>query len=247
MPAGTGAGPAVWCHGLLPDYHAFRGSYGGYAFPLNDRRPDINGANISSQVIERLSAAYGTPVMAEEVFDAILCLLSAQSYTLRFAEDLEDVFPHVPFPAGEDVFRRAALLGAEIRAVEAFERSPGDSYRTTNFVRVMTEPRGPIAPIEYDAGEIVLCADGSGRIRGLPLNVWEFAVSGYRLVPRWLEARIGLLADLALVQELRDICARIAELGNLFAEADVVLEATLAATLTREVLDVAPEGQDADE
>ena len=35
MPCGTGAGPAVWCHGLLPDYHAFRGSYGGYAFPLS--------------------------------------------------------------------------------------------------------------------------------------------------------------------------------------------------------------------
>ncbi|NCQ25705.1 MAG: N-6 DNA methylase, partial [Roseovarius sp.] len=31
LPGGTGAGPAVWCHGLLPDYHAFRGSYGGYA------------------------------------------------------------------------------------------------------------------------------------------------------------------------------------------------------------------------
>src|SRR5207253_2645066 len=24
MPGGTGAGPAVWAHGLLPDYHAFR-------------------------------------------------------------------------------------------------------------------------------------------------------------------------------------------------------------------------------
>ncbi len=29
LPSGTGAGPSVWVHGLLPDYHAFRGSYGG--------------------------------------------------------------------------------------------------------------------------------------------------------------------------------------------------------------------------
>ena len=41
LPGGTGAGPAAWCHGLLPDYHAFRGSYGGYAFPLWDRRPRV--------------------------------------------------------------------------------------------------------------------------------------------------------------------------------------------------------------
>ena len=44
LPSGTGAGPALWCHGLLPDYHAFRGSYGGYAFPLHDRRPNVERA-----------------------------------------------------------------------------------------------------------------------------------------------------------------------------------------------------------
>lgn len=29
MSGGTGAGPAVWCHGVMPDQHSFRGSYGG--------------------------------------------------------------------------------------------------------------------------------------------------------------------------------------------------------------------------
>jgi hypothetical protein len=51
MPGGTGAGPAVWCHGLLPDYHAFRGSYGGYAFPLYDRRARVNGLNLSTVLV----------------------------------------------------------------------------------------------------------------------------------------------------------------------------------------------------
>jgi predicted helicase len=37
MPGGTGEGPGTWCHALLPDYHAFRGNYGGYAFPLYNR------------------------------------------------------------------------------------------------------------------------------------------------------------------------------------------------------------------
>src|SRR5262249_29247922 len=90
LPNGTGAGPAVWCHGLLPDYHAFRGSYGGYAFPLYDRRPRVNASNVSPSLVENLGVAYGTAVQAEDVFDVILCLLSATSYTRRFAEDLED-------------------------------------------------------------------------------------------------------------------------------------------------------------
>ena len=128
LPAGTGAGPATWCHGSLPDYHAFRGSYGGYAFPLHDRRPTIDATNVSTVLLSSLSTAYGEAIQAGDVFDAILCLLSAHSYTLRFAEDLEDVFPHVPFPARHDVFQDAVRVGREIRAVETFERAPAETY-----------------------------------------------------------------------------------------------------------------------
>ena len=244
MPGGTGAGPAVWAHGLLPDYHAFRGR-GGYAFPLHDRRPNINAPNVSPVLIGNLSAAYGEPVSAEDVFDAILCLLSATSYTLRFAEDLEDVFPHIPFPAQHALFEDAVRVGREIRMVETFARPPGAAYRRPNFVRMATQPRGVLAAVEYADGSVTLCSDGTGRITGLPQSVWDFSVSGYRLLSHWLEARIGLPADLGIVRELRDICGRIAELIDLFAEADIVLEATLQEALTREALGLDPIEQDA--
>ena len=212
LPNGTGAGPAIWCHGLLPDYHAFRGSYGGYVFPLHDRRPNVAAPNTRAALIESLSTAYGEQVNAQEIFDATLCLLSANSYTLRFAEDVEDVFPHVPFPAQLNVLESAGRLGREIRAVETFAREPNEAYRQPNFVRVATQPSGAVAPVEYADGEIRLCNDGTGRIVGIPQEVWELSVSGYRLLPRWLEARVGLPADLSFVRELRDICGRIAEL-----------------------------------
>ncbi len=105
MPNGTAGGPGCWCHALLPDRHAFRGSYGGYAFPFYDRRPGQGPINLKAELIEALNAAHGATVGPQEVFDAILCLLSAQSYTLRFAEDLEDVFPHVcPSPQARRPF-----------------------------------------------------------------------------------------------------------------------------------------------
>lgn len=47
--------------------------------------------------------------------------------------------------------------------------------------------------------------------------------------------------------ELRDICGRIAELIDRFAEADIVLEATLHETLSREALGFATAGQDAND
>lgn len=236
MPSGTGAGPAVWCHALRPDYHAFRGNYGGYAFPLFDRRPRVDAPNLTVVLVANLGAAYGAAVTPGDVFDAILCLLSASSYTRRFAEDLEDTFPHVPFPARHQIFNDAVRIGREIRAIETFARPPGVAYRRPGFARVETSPRGLVGTVDYTDGIIVLCADGSGRIVGIPEAVWSFAVSGYRVLPRWIESRNDLPADVALVAELRDICSRIAELIDLFTEADTVLAATVGETLTRVAL-----------
>jgi hypothetical protein len=238
LPSGTGAGPAVWCHGLLPDYHAFRGSYGGYAFPLYDRRPGVNAANLSPLLLAGLSAAYGVAILAEDVFDAILCLLSAASYALRFAEDLEDTFPHVVFPLDAAVFGNAAALGREIRAVETFARDPAP--RGLGFVRIETAPTGAVAPIELIGEGLTLCADGTGRVTGVPQAVWNFSVSGYRVLPRWLEARVGQPADHEFVRAFRDICGRIAELIELFVQADTVLSAALHDSLSREAMNFAP-------
>ena len=231
LPGGVGEGPAVWCHGLLPDYHAFRGSYGGYAFPLYDNRPGHGPFNITPDLLAALGEAYGAPASAADVFDAVLALLSATSYTTRFGEDLEDVFPHVPFPADPAVFAEAARLGAAIRAVETFARPPADAYR--GLARAVTAPTGPLQAREWRDGEIALCADGSGRIIDIPLPVWEFAVSGYRLLFRWLDGRRGLPVDAELIPELRDVVQRIAELLDLFAAADEILARALADVLSR--------------
>lgn len=241
LPGGTGAGPAVWCHGLLPDYHAFRGSYGGYAFPLHDRRPASAGPNVSGALLAGLAGAYGVAVTADEVFDAILCLLSAQSYTLRFAEDLEDVFPHVPFPADHAVFVRAAQLGARIRAVQTFDPAhPPGRLADPDFVRLSTAPTpgAGLEPSDAEGDRLTLCADGSGQVDGLPAALWSFEVSGYPVLERWLEGRANQPVDLAMFDAFRDVCARIAEHIDLAAQADTILGEALGATLNRDALGI---------
>ncbi|MGO9774413.1 MAG: type ISP restriction/modification enzyme [Roseiarcus sp.] len=236
IPFATGAGPAVWCHGLLPDYHAFRGSYGGYAFPLRDNRAGHGPFNVSPNLLAGLAANYGAPVSAQDAFDAILALLSATSYTLRFAEDLEDVFPHVPFPSDHALFLEAAALGREIRAVETFEHPPRAEFLNRTVARVESEATETLHVSDWSEGEIFLCANRTGRVSGVSAPVWDFSVSGYRLLFRWLDARQGLPVDHALITALRDLVGRIAELIDLFARADQLLERALGATLSREAL-----------
>ncbi len=239
MPSGTGAGPAVWCHGLLPDYHAFSGR-GGYAFPLCDHRPGYGPFNIAPALLEGLAMAYGAQVSAQDAFDAILALLSARSYTLRFAQDLEDTFPHVPFPADHELFQNAVAMGRDIRAVQTYDRAPGTAYLTSAIARVETAPTGALHVRQRENDEIFLCADGSGRVSGVSEAVWSFSVSGYKVLPRWLDARKGLDPDNGFITELRDLVGRLGELIDLFDRADHVLTMALTATLGREALGLTP-------
>lgn len=239
LPSSTSTGPGVWCHSEYPDRHAFRGSYGGYAFPLFDRRPGYDPSNVSPALLAGLELAYHASVDSEAAFDAILALLSASSYTLRFAEDLEDVFPHVPFPAKRALFDEAAAIGKQIREVEAFARPPDPKFLTAQIARVETPPHGPLADIgpgSWDEGELILCENGSGRISGIPAAVWQFSVSGYPVLPRWLAARKGIEVTHDFLNEFRDITGRINELIHLFAEADIVLQKAVNHSLTRERL-----------
>ena len=236
LASGAKAGPGVWCHGDFPDYHAFRGSFGGYAFPLWDRRQAGDAPNLSPALLQSLEDAYGAPPEPGDVFDAMLCLLSATSYTLRFAEDLEDVFPHVPWPAEPPLFAEAAAHGARIRVLETFAEKP--SKRPPPFCALQDKPTGTLGASygDADGGTLVLCDDGSGRMTNIDHRAWAFSVSGYPVLRRWLQGRKGLPVDKAMVGEVRDICGRILDLVALFDDADHLLERTLGDPLDRSAL-----------
>ena len=230
---GTGAGPAVWCHGLPPDQHAFRGQGGGWVFPLFDHREDGAKRSMLNGAAAGLSRAYGLDLEPQQVFHAILALLSATDYTARFAYDLENEFPHVPFPADQDVFLDAARLGARIRELETFASDPARDFR---WARLDGEPASTLAvPIRSQAfradrgaaeqaGQVALVEDRSLVLSGVSEAAWNFSVSGYPVLHRWLRARNGQRVDAALQRETLDVAARIEELLHRFREAEPLLD-----------------------
>jgi predicted helicase len=241
-----GAGPAVLVHALKPDYHAFRGSYGGYAFPLYDRRPGGDGFNLDLRLVRTLGDASGREIAAEEIFDAVVSVLSAPSYARRFAADLEDAFPHVPFPADLDVFRQAAEVGERIRRLQTFDMQPEQRFWTARLEghakdRILAVPKIGSAFLDQgnDFGTMRLA--GTLRLERVPLRVWEFAVSGYRVVYRWLEARNGLSLDQVIDEEtgetlqrqVLDLIARVAAYIDACDAAEPILEAALASPVTK--------------
>jgi len=106
------------------------------------------------------------------------------------------------------------------------------------FVRLATAPTpgGGLAPSAAEGDRMTLCADGSGQVEGLPTALWAFEVSGYPVLQRWLEGRVGHAVDLALFDAFRDVCARVAEHIDLATQADTILGEALVATLNRDAL-----------
>lgn len=246
---GTGAGPAVWCHGMKPDQHGFRGSYGGWVFPLRSHAAEGAGHYLNGALIPGLSAAYGTAIEPQDVFDAVLALLSASSYTTRFAYDLEDDFPHVPFPADVDVFRKAARIGARLHALQTFAEAPDPEFRRA---RLVGEASGPDLDVptpqrafvgQDDTGYVALRSDHSLRVANVSARAWRFSVSGYQVLYRWLRARNGEGISAALQRAILDTIARIEESVHLYNEADPVLAAAVEASLTRAQIGLPALGQ----
>lgn len=97
--------------------------------------------------------------------------------------------------------------GREIRAVETFARPAEARFRPASFCRLATETNAGdvVGAVTLHDGEITLCLDGSGRITGITEAVWSIAVSGYRALPRWIEGRRGLPADLVFTRDARCI------------------------------------------
>lgn len=93
-------------------------------------------------------------------------------------------------------------------------------------------------------GAVALLADASFRMTGVSERVWQFNVSGYPLLYKWLKARSGEPMHgergAELLQEALDVAWRIEELLALFDQADGVLANVLDQSLIREDFGLPP-------
>ena len=237
---GTGKGPAAWCHGYVPDQHSFMGSGGGWIFPFNDSAAKENIHNLQEGVVSGMSEAYGREISPQALFDCVVALLSATGYTVRFARDLENDFPHIPFPADPELFLQVAKVGARIRKIETFSQYPAKKFRRARIEGFATEQILDVpAPSRAFTGapaaqKLALRSEGSLFVKNVSQSAWDVVVSSKRRVLySWLRARNGRKLNAELQREILDVVARIEELLYLFNECENLLEQALEATLSR--------------
>ena len=190
-----GAGPALLAFTAVPDKHVFRGRGGKDVSPLY-RDADAEEPNVLTGLAELLRDRLGVAGLNEEQVAAYAySLLSTPGYQLRFASMLQDKVVRLPLTADAGMWTEGVELGRELIRLHTWgERSlAGDlggeaPHGGVDWELVPSSIPSTGAEIIYDVDTLRLGV-GDGALTGVRPAVWEYGVSGWPVVPRWLEHR----------------------------------------------------------
>jgi len=208
MPVKTGRGQAAVAVGQLPDYHVFRGSYGGYLFPLYDRSlVTPHGApldpraqsNIMPALVSALADSLTTTLEPKDVFHFVYAILACEQYSLRFSREIQQSFPHIPIPKDSNLFRRGVELGDRLTALHTNQVPRPD----TAAAQIHGTPSGRMGAPRFADGRLTVCE--GAYIEPVSDETWNYSVSGYPVLRRWLEARRDLDLNLDRLRQLLQI------------------------------------------
>lgn len=233
--AQIGHGGAMLASSLTPDLHYFCGRGGKDVFPLYR---DASGAkpNLTAGLLDKLAQQYGAPVGAEDLAAYVYGTLGGQSYTRRFWDELEIPGPRVPLTKNAGLFAEMARLGRKLIWLHTYaERFRGDGLGeqvpagAAKIIKGVSD-----SPAHYPetysfnvtTGEISV---GDGQFGPVTPELWEFEVSGLKVVQSWLGYRMKKRAGKksSPLDEIRPV-RWIARMSEELLELLWILEATLA-------------------
>jgi Type ISP C-terminal specificity domain len=197
------SGPAFTFTACIPDYDHYKGSFGGRVFPLW-RDAAATQANLPPKLIEFLSKKYKSAVTAEDFLAYLAGVAANPAYTARFQVDLAQPGLRIPMTARPKLFTKAVELGRQVIWLHTFGGRFADpkADRPPGLPR-LPKDRAPRIPkdgaipddagampddIGYDAARQRLLV-GRGFIDNVPAAVWNYEVSGKRVLTQWCSYR----------------------------------------------------------
>ena len=188
-----GSGPALVACADMPDLDHFSGRGAKDVIPLY-RAADGSEANVAPGLLGQLPLANAT---AEDFLAYIYGILAHPAFAERFAGELESRQLRVPITADARLFRRVRNVGRRLLKLHTYHRRfldqddppavPPGAARCTKGVPL--DEDGYPAAFSHDAAARTLRV-GEGEFAPVPVDVYEFEVSGLKAVQSWLRYRM---------------------------------------------------------
>ena len=188
-----GRGPAATACALIPDLHHFSGRGAKDTVPLY-RTADASQANITPDLLKLLGTEYKRKVTPEDFLAYLYGVLAQPAFTTQFEKELETRKLCVPITKDTALFEKVRKAGARLLWLHTYGERFVPTEQTPGRV-----PPGAAKCVEAIPGHaeefIYNDANQTLRISGgvfapVAPEVYEFEVSGLKVVQSWLKYRM---------------------------------------------------------
>ena len=192
-----GKGPALTVAADVPDLDHFSGRGAKDTMPLY-RDAAAEHPNILPGLLDVLAEHYGHQPTPEDWAGYLYAILAHPAYSERFHDELSKREVRVPITTDAGLFKQVAETGRRLIWLHTYgERMVPESKRQGQVPRgkarctvaVPDEPDGYPESFNYDPDRHTLIVGGGEFAPVLP-KVWEFEVSGLKVVQSWLGYRM---------------------------------------------------------
>jgi hypothetical protein len=193
-----GTGPAATAAAFVPDLHHFKGSFGAKEVIPLFRDSAAVEPNLAPGLLDLLGGLFRREVTPEDFAAYIYGVIAQPSFTDRYSTELESRDLRVPVTKDADLFEKVRALGARLLWMHTYGerfvpkgqqrcRVPRGSARCTKAVP--DRPDNYPEDFEYVEESRTLRV-GEGKFAPVSPEVYDFEVSGLRVVQSWLKYRM---------------------------------------------------------
>ena len=193
-----GAGPALIASALIPDLHSFRGSFGAKSVIPLYRDVQASEPNLLPNLLEHLSKVTDLEIAPEGFVAYVYGIMSVPAYVELFYQELDTRQVRIPITADADLFHKIRDLGAKLIWLHTYgERFVPNGYNKSQVplgvaqctvgVQTCTDDYPNSFRYDYDTQTLFV---GDGEFAPVQPAIYEYGVSGLKVVQSWLKYRM---------------------------------------------------------
>jgi len=192
-----GTGPAATACAVIPDLDHFSGRGAKDIVPLY-RDAEAKEANITPRLLDILNESYGMRVSPEDFFAYLYGILAQPAFTKHYADELGTRQLRVPITRDAQLFTQVRDVGAKLLWLHTYgERYVPTGYHQGQVPEGVARCTSPVSgdagdyPEKYEYNEATeILHIGNGEFSPVARQVYEFEVSGLKVVQSWLKYRM---------------------------------------------------------
>lgn len=186
-----GSGPALTVSAFVPDMDYFSGRGAKDIIPLY-RDAEALHANLHPDLENILQGVLGYPISADDFAAYLYGVLSCPSFVKKFHDELSNRELRVPISFDPCLFKEAIAIGRRLLFLHTFGERFGEGQTWPKSVikcqKAVPSGRMP-NNYSYIESRSLITVDG-GEFGPVPSAVWDFEVSGLKVVQSWLGYRV---------------------------------------------------------